>query len=221
MNLHHIKYVLFFTCTLLVDGASLRSGANNNLSGLNEYIGYYSLTQFLNEPDETTTTKQKVAQSLERNNLLLDVTPSQGLLLAQGNLIKPYLRNLIKTTPQLTQAFDAMLATEKHICSRGNHTIYHGCKKEYYATMYLHSKLHELFHGKKPNFLHLRQPTPIYTPQKDPMIIRTSLLQNGGGWLGIQDRYHMLFGNIALSANLYGNGLYNESALLFFIHHFV
>ncbi len=219
MNRLFIRVLLLFPLMSSANQMTIEPLFHGERTELKKYLGYTSFDQFIHESDEITAHKQSLAQNLQEMNIPLNVSQSQGFILAQGKKIKSHLKKRITQNPELLSALDRMLKAESDITARGNYALYHGCKKERYALMYLHTKLDELFSGKdhrRNGFLHLRQPNGFYVPTEDPATLRKRYVSQGGQWLNLQAQYHLLFSNNTLASNLYGRDLYDECALSFF-----
>jgi hypothetical protein len=228
MTQSFMRSLLFFSLILSANKIAVEPLFQGERSELRRYLAYTSFDQFVNESDSVTEQKQSLALTLQEMNIPLRVSQSQGLLLAQGAIVKPYLKNLATQIPTLPAAFDRILTIEQQINERGNYVVYHGTSPWRYALAYFDKKLLEAKINVHPNFLPLRQPTKTYTPIGDPVALREEYLTRPRGssfyhelqfWLGEQDRYHLLFTNNALTANLYGRPFGGESALSFFLGH--
>jgi hypothetical protein len=116
---------------------------------------------------------------------------------------KPEIQKYFALYPKALPAFEAALSHEKKLKEDGSLTLYHSCKKEIYAMTYLDTKLMELIHGKRPDYLKLRQPFGSYNPTKNPVQIRTHFLKHGtSNNNNPYERYHLLSANHELMGNL-------------------
>ncbi len=109
-----------------------------------------------------------------------------------------------------------VIAKEKEIYKNGNFAVYHGTPRYNFALAYLHTKLHELFNGPTPGYLHFRQPLKGIIQESTDESTRKAYLKRGGVWLKFNNAQHLLFCNCGLTANLNQRNIVKEDSLTFF-----
>lgn len=167
-----------------------------------EQFKYETFGEFIAESDELTAIKKECAQELNNNDIDLDLDPSEALLLVKTKQ-KKHCKKYFNKNTKAQNVFNKALKKSKQLNKQGYLTLYHACMKEIYAIAYFDTKLMELTHGKRPDYLKLRQPIDSYTPIENPSITRNYFLKNGTpSDHNPYDRYHLLCANHALTGNL-------------------
>ena len=87
-----IRVLLLFPLMFSANLMTVEPLFHGERTELKKYLGYTSFDQFIHESDEITAHKQSLAQSLQEMNIPLNVSQSQGFILAQGKKIKSHLK---------------------------------------------------------------------------------------------------------------------------------
>jgi hypothetical protein len=196
------------------EAAAIIRGNGDIRIPLLERIRPNTFTAFVAESTIVTDTCKDCAHALNDLGIDLNLDQTDALMLREASRQKPRIETYFKDYPKAQQTFESVLLQEKKLKQNGYLSLYHACQKSIYFKIYLDTKLMELVHGTRANYLKLRQPTDTYIPTENPVHTRNHFLKNGSECdHHSYDRYHLLCANHALTGNL---GNWGECTAYFF-----